>query len=214
VRRNRDGATGQDDAAANVERMPRQPRIQVASGMYHVNASACEGQLLFRDAADRNSFEALVASTVSRLAWSCLSICLMDTHYHLLVVTLGADLAAGIQRINGLYGQTFNRRHGSSGHVFKARYHSEFIQTEGHLFEVCRYIALNPVRAGICESPADWPWSSYAETVGLRSPRPYVASEELLRLFADDLQLARSRFQAFTEEGLGRSGRGQLRVAS
>jgi REP element-mobilizing transposase RayT len=182
--------------------------------MYHVNASACADRELFAGAADMSSFEELVADTVSRLEWSCLSICLMDTHYHLLLVTPRADLAAGMQRLNGLYGQTYNRCHGLSGHVFKARYHSEFIQTESHMFEVCRYIALNPVRAGIVELPADWPWSSYAETMGVRSPRPYVASEELLRLFADDLQLARSRFQTFTEEGLGRIGRGRLRVAS
>jgi putative transposase len=194
--------------------MPRGPRIQVPSGMYHVNASACAGRALFADAEDMLAFEALVGDTIRRLEWICLSICLMHTHYHLLLVTPRADLAAGMQRINGLYGQTYNRRHGSRGHVFMARYHSEFVQTEGHLFEVCRYIALNPVKAGICQSPADWPWSSYAETLGLRSPRPFVCSEELLRLFADDLQLARSRFQTFTEEGLARFEHGRLRVAS
>jgi putative transposase len=182
--------------------------------MYHVNASACADRHLFADAADMSSFEALVANIVFRLEWSCLSICLMDTHYHLLLVTPRADLAAGMQRLNGLYGQTYNRRHRSSGHVFKARYHSEFIQTESHLFEVCRYIALNPVRAGIVESPADWPWSSYAETLALKSARPYISSEELLRLFADDLQLARSRFQIWTEEGLGRIRHGRLREVS
>ncbi len=171
--------------------------------MYHVNASACAGRDLFSDSADKSSFEALVAQTVTRCGWSCLSICLMDTHYHLLVVTPKANLAAGMQWLNGFYGQTYNRRHGSSGHVFKRRYHSAFIQTDSHMFEVCRYIALNPVRAGIVDSPANWPWSSYAETLGLRSPRPFVASHELLRVFAADAQLARSRYQAFTEQGLG-----------
>ena len=182
--------------------------------MYHVNASACGDRDLFWDAVDKSSFEALVAETVTRFGWSCLSICLMDTHYHLLVVTPETDLAAGMQRLNGFYGQTYNRRHGSSGHVFKKRYHSVFIQTDSHMFEVCRYIALNPVRAGIVDSPADWPWSSYAETLGLRSPRPFVASDELLRLFATDPQLARARYQAFTEEGLGRNRHDPLGRAS
>jgi len=163
---------------------------------------------LFADAADKSSFEAVLDTTVARLGWSCLSICLMDTHYHLLIVTPEADLAAGMQRLNGLYGQTYNRRHGESGHVFKQRYHSEFVQTDSHLLEVCRYIALNPVRAGVVSSPADWPWSSYAETLGLRSPRPFVASSALLRVFAVDPQLARARYQAFTEEEPGRNGQG------
>lgn len=149
-----------------------------------MNTTAVAGRNLFVDAADMRAFEALVANTVTRLRWQCLSVCLMNTHYHLLVVTPQADLAGGMQRINGFYGRTYNRRHGSSGHVFQERYDSRFVQTESHLYEVCRYIALNPVRAGICESPADWPWSSYAETLGLRTPRSYVASDELLALFA------------------------------
>jgi putative transposase len=208
VRRKCDGAASARTAAASVEDVPREPRIQVESGMYHINAVACADRDLFVDAADKSSFEALVAETVTRFGWSCLSICLMDTHYHLLIVTPQADLAAGMQRLNGHYGQTYNRRHRYSGHVFKKRYHSVLIQTDSHMFEVCRYIALNPVRAGIVSSPADWPWSSYAETLGLRSPRPFVASDELLRVFAADSQLARARYQAFTEEGLGHNRQG------
>jgi REP-associated tyrosine transposase len=214
VRRDCDGGAGTSTADGSVDNVPREPRIQVPSGIYHVNTTAVVGRDLFADPTDMNSFEDLVADTVARLRWSCLSVCLMNTHYHLLVVTPEADLARGMQRINGLYGQTYNRRHGSRGHVFKERYDSRFVQTESHFFEVCRYIALNPVRAGICESPADWPWSSYAETLGLRPPRSYVSSDELLAFFAKDPQLARSSFQAFTEEELGQIGRGRLRRAS
>ncbi len=32
--------------------------------------------------------------------------------------------------------------------------------------ELCRYVELNPVRAGMVASPADWPWSSYRAHVG------------------------------------------------
>lgn len=36
------------------------------------------------------------------------------------------------------------------------------------MLEVCRYIALNPVRAGLASTPAEWPWSSYGALAGLR----------------------------------------------
>ena len=36
-----------------------------------------------------------------------------------------------------------------------------------HLLAEFKYIALNPVEAGMCERPQDWRWSSYAGTVGL-----------------------------------------------
>lgn len=184
------------------------------SGTYHVNAVACAARALFADSADKTSFEAILEAVVRRLEWSCLSFCLMTTHYHLVVMTPRADLATGMQRLNSLYARSYNGRHGSNGHVFKARYHSEFIQSDSHLLEACRYVALNPVRARLCEQPADWPWSSYAETIGLRQLRSFVAAEGILQLFSRDPQLARSRFQAFTEEGLALTSHGPIRLAS
>lgn len=188
-------------------------RIQVAGGEYHVTATGCAERSIFMDDSDRSCFETILANVIERHRWSCRSFCLMTTHYHLLVTTPAGDLALGMQQLNGLYAQSFNRRHGCTGHVFKDRYHSEFIQTDSHLLEACRYIALNPVRAGICRRPVDWPWSSYAEAVGARSPRAFVASDSLLRLFADDAELARARFQTFVEDGLAPPGRGPKRTA-
>jgi putative transposase len=194
--------------------MARGPRIQVPSGTYHVTANACASRALFADHVDKSSFEALLTAVVERFDWSCLSYCLMTTHYHIMVTTPHADLAAGIQRLNGLYAQTYNRRHGGAGHVFHRRYHSEFIQTDAHLLATCRYIALNPVEAGLCARPADWPWSSYPETIGLKTPRPFLAVRAVLELFSDDPQLAISRLQTFTEEGLASAGHGEIRLAS
>jgi len=180
--------------------MPRAPRIQVPGGIYHVNSKGCAERFIFLDDIDRTSFEQILARVVTKHEWSCSSFCLMGTHYHLLVTTPLGDLAAGMQSLNGLYAQTFNRRHGAAGHVFKSRYHAEFIQTDSHLLETTRYVALNPVRAGLCERPEDWPWSSFAETIGERSARPFIASDVLLKLFSDDPDLARARFRAFVED--------------
>jgi putative transposase len=180
-----------------LERMPRQPRIQVPGGIYHVDTKGCAERFIFVDDVDRTSFEEILALVVRKHEWSCSSFCLMGTHYHLLVTTPHGDLAEGMHRLNGLYAQTFNRRHGAAGHVFMSRYHAEFIQTDSHLLETTRYVALNPVRAGLCERPEDWPWSSFAETIGMRPARPYIASDVLLELFADDPELARARFHAF-----------------
>lgn len=180
--------------------MPRALRIQVPGGIYHLNAKGCAERSIYLDDTDRASFEEILAQVIRKHEWSCSSFCLMSTHYHLLVATPLGDLAAGMQRLNGQYAQTFNRRHGALGHVFQGRYHSEFIQSDSHLLETTRYVALNPVRAGLCRRPEDWPWSSFAEAIGVRPPRPFIASDVLLNLFGDDPDLARSRFQAFVED--------------
>ena len=83
----------------------------------------------------------------------------MTTHYHLLLETPKANLAVGMQLINSCYAQGFNRRHERVGALFRGRYHSVVIESERQLHHVALYIALNPVRAGLCALPEDWPWS-------------------------------------------------------
>ncbi len=183
-----------------LDQVARALRIQVPNGIYHVTTKGCADRFIYLDAVDRQSFETILADVIERHEWLCRSFCLMGTHYHLMVDTPLGDLSAGMQRLNGQYAQTFNRRHGTTGHVFQGRFHSEFMQSDSHLLEVTRYVALNPVRAGLCRRPEDWPWSTFAEAIGLRSPRPFVASTSLLSLFADDIDLARSRFHAFVED--------------
>jgi REP element-mobilizing transposase RayT len=172
----------------------------VPGGIYHVTNKGCINSDIFLDNTDRRCFETILSAVVARQGWTCSMFCLMTTHYHLLVMTPQPDLAYGMQRLNGQYGHTFNWRHGGKGHVFMARYGAEFIQTEAHLLDVIRYIAMNPVKAKICGRPEDWRWSTYAETLGRRSPRPFVDPTLVLKAFAEDLELARSRLQAFVED--------------
>ena len=130
----------------------------------------------------------------------------MSTHYHVLVRTPEPNLAAGMRLLNHRFACYFNKRHGGSGAVFRTRYHSGLIETDGHLLEVCRYIALNPVRAGVCDRPEEWNWSSYGACVGTTRSFPFVSSNQLLELFGDEESSAKIRFRRFVEDGLETSG--------
>ena len=61
--------------------------------------------------------------------------------------------------------------------------YSDLITSERHLFGAIRYVALNPVKAGMCPVPENWPWSSYRASAGLEFPIDYLALPQLLRLF-------------------------------
>lgn len=179
--------------------MPRPPRLLVRFGIYHVMAKGAVNQALFRDDDDRTRFLILLGQVVRSLDWSLLAYCLMTTHYHLLVRTPEADLHRGMQRLNGCYGQGFNRRHGQQGHVFYRRYHSLLVTREAHLLELFRYFAWNPVRAGACDKPADWPWSSYAGLVASDEAPPIVGADGALTFFGSDPTVARGRLREFVE---------------
>ena len=85
----------------------------------------------------------------------------MTNHFHLLVETPEPNLSRGMQRLNSAYAGYFNERFGLVGHLFQQRFGSRLIETDEYFGEAMRYIAFNPVRAGLCSRPSDWPWSSF-----------------------------------------------------
>ena len=97
----------------------------------------------------------------ARCGWRVHAYCLMSNHFHLLFETPKPNISSGMQRLKCGYAEYFNGRHSLEGHLFKQRFGSRLIETERHWLETLRYIALNPVRAGLCEHPSDWPWSSF-----------------------------------------------------
>lgn len=163
--------------------MPRPLRNFVENGVYHLTSRGVDRLTIFRDDADREKFLELVEKVVVERGWSCLSYCLMDNHYHLLIRTPVPDLAAGMQYINGQYARYFNNRHGRSGHLFQGRYHHAVVEDDIHLLETARYIPLNPVRAGMTRTAAEWKWSSHNTVTG-RARAAWVDIEDLLARFA------------------------------
>jgi putative transposase len=140
--------------------VPRPLRSDLPNGFFHVTARGVAHARIFLDDDDRRQFLALLAGTVQRYHWDCFAFCLMTTHYHLVLETTRERLSRGVQRLNGRHAQAFNARHVRRGHLFGARFASWVIANEQHLGETCRYVLLNPVRAGLCRSPAEWRWSA------------------------------------------------------
>lgn len=177
--------------------MARPLRLQFEGALYHVTARGNAREPIFHSSADYERFLAVTEQVVSRYGWICHAYCLMGNHYHLLVETPNANLAAGMRHLNGVYSQAFNRAHRRVGHVFQGRYRSVLVEKERHLLTLTRYIALNPVRAGLCRDPADWPWSSYRATCGLSRAPTFLANEWLLACF--HRERASARYRAFVE---------------
>ncbi len=94
----------------------------------------------------------------------------MGNHVHLVIETPEANLSAGMQRLHSGYAMALNGRHARSGHVFQGRFGSKLIKDDQQFAATFQYVADNPVKAGLCQLPEEWPWSSYRATVGLPVP--------------------------------------------
>lgn len=146
--------------------MARPLRLEYEGAVYHVVARGHERGSVFRDERDWEKFLEVVGAVTQEHGWIVHGYCLMSNHFHLLVETPRGDLSAGMRSVNGRYAQFFNRRHGRRGHLFEGRFKAIVVQKDEHLLELCRYIVLNPVRAGLVERPEQWQWSSYRATAG------------------------------------------------
>ena len=124
----------------------------------------------------------------------------MENHYHLFVETPRANLDDAMQRLNGTYAMRFNRHHERTGHVFQGRYGAKLITDDDYALTVVRYIAANPVQAGLCAVPEDWRWSSYAATAGLVTSRPAIPDHDGARAGSRD----RDEYRRFVAAGLRR----------
>jgi len=78
--------------------------------------------------------------------------CFMPTHYH--VLGTFPDVSAAIHKLNRRYATRFNKRYGRRGHVFDSPFSRLEIETEAHLIQLPRYIALT-------QAPESWPCGSY-----------------------------------------------------
>ena len=129
--------------------------------MYHVTQRSTDREVLFTDDVDFDDFCELLELAATRARWRLHAFCLMTNHVHLLIQTPEPTLPRGMQFLIGEYVEGFNERHGRRGALVQGRYKSLLVETEDHYVECLRYIAWNPVLAGLCERPEHWRWSSW-----------------------------------------------------
>jgi len=184
--------------------MARPLRIEYPGAVYHVTSRGNARDKIFSDDQDREIFLSILGAVVKRYNWLCHAYCLMDNHYHFMIETPDANLSIGMRQLNGIYTQKYNRRHHKPGHIFQGRFKAILVQKENYLLELCRYVVLNPVRAGVVKKPEAWRWSSYQATAGLRKKPDYLTTDWILGLFNSKRTVAQKQYRAFLREGIHR----------
>jgi REP-associated tyrosine transposase len=142
----------------------------------------------------------LLKGVVERHGWRLLSYCLMPDHVHLLIQTPQANLSDGMNRLRGAYARKFNQSRGAVGHVFEGRFKNRIVTTEQHLFAAFGYIALNPVRRGLCSHPEQWAPSAHSSLVGAPGAGRRILAEDALRAFDSRPREAAVKYQRYVEQ--------------
>ena len=151
--------------------MARPLRLDYPGATHHVFVRGVARSTLAVDAADYERALALLEQAALRFELRCHAWCYLPNHSHLLVTSHLGNLSRAMHWLGTCTAQTFNKRYERAGHLYQGRFGSRLVEDDDYLLELARYVPLNPVRAALCETPEDWPWSSYAATAGLaRNP--------------------------------------------
>ncbi|MFC3079081.1 transposase [Phenylobacterium terrae] len=140
--------------------MPRSGRIVYPHVPHHVTQRGNRRAPIFFEPGDQEFYLGLLAEQTRKHAAEVWAFCLMPNHVHL-ILTPGDERGLGraMGEVHRLYALRINARHGWSGHLFQDRFAS-VPMGEDHLVAAFRYVATNPVRAGLAERAQDWRWSS------------------------------------------------------
>ncbi len=182
--------------------MARPLRIEYPGALYHITSRGNARQPIYKDDKDREAFLELLGSVLGRYGWICHAYCLVGNHYHLLIETPDGNLSKGMRQLNGIYTQHFNRRHGRVGHVFQGRFKAIVVDRDSYLLELCRYVVLNPVRAGVVGSLGRYKWSSYRATAGIVRSPSFLTTDWVLSEFGRIRRKAQDRYKEFVKEGI------------
>lgn len=182
--------------------MVRSLRIEYPGALYHITSRGNKQENIYLSDNDRVLFLEIFSQVCMKCNWVCYAYCLMSNHYHLLIETPLGNLSKGMQLLNGIYTQKFNRLHSRVGHVFQGRFKGILVEKDNYLLELSRYIVLNPVRAKIVLSVIDWPWSSYHPTINQLTRPSWLSTEFMLSLFSQTLSIAIEKYQQFVYEGM------------
>jgi len=140
--------------------MPRLPRKYGSTGIYHITLRGVDHQKLFlRDDDFVYFLNSLLRATTAGNA-KVLAYCLMHNHIHLLLEEGSESVSETVKRFATSYAGHFNKKYMRVGPLYQSRFWSQAVEDDAYLLTVLLYIHFNPVKAGICERPEQYRWSS------------------------------------------------------
>lgn len=154
--------------------MPRFPRSYIKTSFFHVITQGINREFIFENPIDIKYYISLMYKFKQEHNINIISYCIMNNHTHILLQTENLkELSEYMHQINTKYGIYYNKKYDRVGYVFRDRFKTEGIYSEEQLYCCINYIYNNPVKAGICINPGDYPYSNYKK-IGYETNEDYV----------------------------------------
>ena len=192
--------------------MPRLARLDAPGILHHVMIRGIERRKIFRDDQDREDILERLSILLPGTKTVCYAWALMPNHAHFLFRSGDSGISPLMMKLLTGYAVSFNRRHKRHGQLFQNRYKSIICQEDQYLFELVRYIHLNPLRAKLVNDITylnKYPYCGHSALTG-KYKREWQDVKYILSLFGRGLGDAKKRYLEYIKEGAGQGRRPEL----
>lgn len=167
----------------------RQKFVCIPGAFYHVILRSATSEPLFFSPQDQRSFCLILQQWQKSFNHRIIAFCLMTNHVHLVLQAASPHMIASVHRLRYHY-----------FHSIRARFSYRRVFSKSYLFELIRYVHMNPVKAGMVDSPEYYPWSSHRAYLGLDA-YAWLHCGFILKHFIRPGRDPRMRFEYFITKG-------------
>ena len=147
--------------------MPLRQNIFAPSNYYHIFNRGINRQKIFLSKENYLYCVRLLKKHSESYLITVIAYCLMPNHYHLLLrQESDISISKYVNVVFSAYVQALNKRLGRKGPLFESRFKHVHVDKDEYILHLCRYIHLNPVKAGLVNNPRKWFFSNYLEWIG------------------------------------------------
>ena len=145
--------------------MSRKPRSTMITSFFHVMTQGINKSYIFEEEKEIKYYINTMNSIKEKYNVKIIAYCIMNNHAHMLLnVEDIQDLSKFMHYLNTQYARYYNKKNNRVGYVFRDRFKSQGIYSEKQIYNCISYIFYNPVKAGICKTPEEYPYSNYKES--------------------------------------------------
>ena len=135
----------------------------------HFYNRVVHNELLFREDKDYIQFLLSFKKSIEEIPSSVYAYCLMPNHFHFLLKQNSTiPLYKIFNKTLSSYVQKYNIKYSRKGSIFAHPLQSKLMVDDEQIITLCKYIHLNPVKAGLVNEPEEWKFSNYREWIGVR----------------------------------------------
>jgi putative transposase len=169
----------------------------------HITQRAVGKDVLFIEDADYLAMLGLMKDLSAKYAIEVFTFCLMPNHIHLLLRTEQDNLHLFFRDLCGRYARRFNRVYERKGHLFGGSFRQSVVLDDSYLLAASLYIHMNPVRAGLAQTPGAYRFSSCRLYTMQNPPESFLKTGLVLSLLTQSRAKAREEYGKLIKNATG-----------